>query len=99
MLSYLRGRTPGLPQWSDMPGQLTVERERNALHARNGHVEIDRFALDPPTWRMSDAAVALEAAYHADADRKVAEKGRFYLDMAWRDGGWKITRIKMLPTP
>ena len=99
MVSYLRSKTAELPQWSDMPGQLTAERERKALHARNGHVEIDRFALDPPTWRMSDAAVALEATYHVDADRKVAEKGRFYLDMAWRDGGWKITRMKMLPTP
>lgn len=99
MLSYLRSQTTELPQWSDMPGQLTAERERNALHSRNGHADIDRFALDPPTWRMSDATVALEASYHVDANRKVAEKGRFYLDMAWRDGGWKITRIKMLPSP
>jgi curved DNA-binding protein CbpA len=99
MLSYLRSRTSELPQWSDAPGQLTAARERDALHARNGQVDIDRFALDPPTWRMSDATVALEATYHVEANRTSAEKGRFYLDMAWRDGGWKITRIKMLPTP
>ena len=98
MLSYLRSRTSELPQWSDVPGQLTAARERDALHARNGHLDIDRFALDPPTWRMSDATVALEATYHVDANRKTAEKGRFYLDMAWRDGGWKITRVKMLPS-
>ena len=98
MVAYLRSPDIEVVDWNDDRGRLTVKRERDALHARNGEVEIDRFALDPPTWRVSDANVELEATYHADAGRSVAESGRLYLDMAWRDGSWKITRVKVLPS-
>jgi hypothetical protein len=99
MVDYLRTPNVDPPDWNDASGLLTIEREHDALHARNGQVEISRFALDPPHWRLSDGTVALEANYRVDAERGVAESGRFYLDMAWRDGNWMITRMKVLPSP
>jgi curved DNA-binding protein CbpA len=99
MVSYFRSTKDEPPEWNDDQGRLNAERERDALHARNSQVDIQRFALDPPKWRVSDTAVALEATYHIDASRTVAESGKFNLDMTWRDGSWKITRIQVLPSP
>jgi hypothetical protein len=98
MISFFRSPSTSLPEWDDGQGRLSAERVRKALHSRNSAAEIDRFALDPPTWRVSNAAVALESTYHVEAKSKVFESGRFFLDMAWRDGSWKITRIEVSPS-
>lgn len=99
VVASLRSPDIALPDWNDASGRHAVERERSALHGRNTDAGIDRFVLDPPTWRVSDADVALEASYHVDAGRDVAESGRFLLDMSWQEGDWKITRVKVLPSP
>jgi curved DNA-binding protein CbpA len=98
MISFFRSPSTRAPEWDDGQGRLSAERVRTALHSRNSAAEIDRFALDPPTWRVSDASVALESTYHVEAKSKVSESGRFFLDMAWRDGSWKITRIEVSPS-
>jgi curved DNA-binding protein CbpA len=99
VVASLRSPDIELPDWNDADGRRNVARERSALHVRNTDAGIDRFVLDPPTWRVSDANVALEATYHANAGRDVAESGRFVLDMRWQDGDWKITRVKVMPSP
>ncbi len=99
LVSYFRSEKEDFAEWKDDQGQLAAELERDALQERLGRVSIDRFALDPPAWRVSDTIVAMQASYRVNANRAVIESGKFNLDMAWREGGWKITRIEMLPSP
>ncbi len=98
MVDYFRDQQARAPAWDDAQGLQTVARERSALWARNGQAEIDSFALDPPTWRVTHSEVDLQAVYHVDATRNTAETGRFKLNMAWQDGRWKITRIEVSPS-
>jgi curved DNA-binding protein CbpA len=97
MVDYFRNQEVEVSRWNDVQGWHSAERERQALNARSGHAEIDRFSLDPPVWRVSAAAVQLEATYHVDTSSASAESGQFFLDMAWRDGAWKIKRIEVAP--
>jgi hypothetical protein len=97
MVNYFRSQNAAMPRWNDDHGQRTAERERIALHARNSQAAIEHFALEPPTWRITSTAATLEATYHVDARQAATEYGRINLDMAWQDGGWKITRMKVSP--
>ena len=97
MIDFFRNQDASAAKWGDDQGLLTVERERSAMLARNGQ-GIEKFALDPPTWRITNAMVSLHANYHVDAKNDSAESGQFQLSMAWREGGWKITRIEVSPS-
>ncbi len=98
MVRYLRSQDTGLPKWNDEHGERSVERERSALHARNEHADAEAFALGSPTWRITNSAVAMQATYHVDSRRSDAESGQLMLDMVWRAGNWKITRIEVSPS-
>ncbi|HET9033540.1 MAG TPA: DnaJ domain-containing protein [Dokdonella sp.] len=98
MVNYFGSRENQISAWSDKQDQRIVERERNALQARNQEIVIDRFTLDPPQWRVTDTTVALRANYHVNSQRIAAESGKLYLDMSWHEGDWKITRFEVAPS-
>lgn len=98
MVNYFRSQKVDLEDWNDAHGQHDIAQVRAALHARNHEVGIERFALDPPQWRVSDTAVSLNATYRVVNGLDAIESGQFNLDLAWREGNWKVTRIEVLPS-
>ncbi len=99
MVSYFRSQNVELEDWNDARGQQDIVQVRAALHARNREAGIERFALDPPQWRVSDTAISLNATYRVVNGLAAIESGQFNLDLAWREGSWKVTRIEVLPSP
>jgi hypothetical protein len=98
LVDYFRNDDSRALGGSDENGLLTVERQRNALRARNGQGAIASFALGEPNWRITHSLVSLQANYRLDAKSEAAESGKFRLSMAWREGDWKITHIEVAPS-
>lgn len=99
LVAYFRSLDAGAPHWPDAHAPYSAQQTRHALRERNGLPLAARFTLDPPQWRMSGEAVAVEAGYRVGRERGVAEQGQLRVDMVWGGDAWQLTRVELEPRP
>jgi hypothetical protein len=92
-----RERSP--PVWNDANGEASAETQRAALHERTKLGNRGTFAVQSPSWRLSDRAASLSADYELRNGRALQESGRLSLGMIWRDKMWLVTHVELEPEP
>jgi hypothetical protein len=100
LTAYFDGSKTSLPpSWLDVEGQLSTERLRSSLYARNQLQDFAAFALEAPRWYLSQDRAGVSATYHVRRESSLSESGRFFVDMTWRGSTWHVTRVALEPAP
>ena len=97
VVGYFSRAEGSAPRWNDERSRHQVVRERSSLLQRRGQLQDNRFALDPPVWKISHSAASINATYHLGSKRSSTESGRFVLEMVWAEDDWAITHIELSP--
>ncbi|MEJ5207474.1 DnaJ domain-containing protein [Denitratimonas sp. CY0512] len=94
---YFRSVDADYPDWQDADAPHNAQHMREQLRERLGLAAATSFALDSPYWQMSDASVAVQAAYEAGRGQVTRERGLLRADMVWVGSGWQFTRVELEP--
>ncbi|HET8897902.1 MAG TPA: hypothetical protein VFN09_03885, partial [Rhodanobacteraceae bacterium] len=97
LVRFFRRQDRGDLGGPDAQGADSAQHSRHALRQRIGVAAAAHFALDPPTWQVSAEQAVLDADYRVARRSRVAERGRFRVDMVWDDNQWRLTRVALEP--